>query len=194
MGTEVLISSPECGTLSFDMASSGNVTYGIVSNKYNAWTTQRITSHANYAQRCYSINNLTARSCEPFIKRDLSTTVDRNASCPFRHRICRHASDNIKIDTGYLNSQAQFGLNAPVDSQYNLRIITHCAPLKAKGYKKTIFHSPDKPYVQYFYGPEIIRERSGASHGDFTFEMQQQSASDIEVEPDFLLSPDYRLE
>lgn len=190
MGSEVLISSSECGTLPWNLTSP--VTSEEVSNIYQAWASERVVSWANYAQRCYS-NESKAGDCQgPYLKKSLSSSVDRNGHCPFKNEICLNTKGNLIIDTGYLNSQADFGFNGPQNLQYNIRILTHCAPLKTKGYKKTTYYSLDKPYTQYFYGtriPEVTQNRSSC-----TYEMPQQSIEETDWEYHFIPSYDYRIE
>lgn len=155
MGNEVLISSPDCGTAQYTFNSSSlpQSTPENMGNIYAPWVAERIYSYANFAQRCYS-HGSEAENCGPYVKKRLPTTIDQNASCPFQAHICRHPTENIRLDTGYLNSQADLGLNAPIDLQYNFRKITHCAPIKSEGYRKTVYFSSNKPYVQYFYGAQ----------------------------------------
>lgn len=181
MGNEVLLSSTDCGR---DLINNTNTTATQDAMIYRPWSVERMTSYANYAQRCYSDSSYTdsegRSSCNLYIKRNFSSTVDRNASCPFQEKICRHEYDNIKIDTGYLDSQADLGLNTPTDLRFKFRRVLQCAPLKSKGYQQPAFYSPDKPYVRYFYGLKKGPESNGTAQAlSFTHEVEQQSAKEL---------------
>lgn len=186
MGNEVLISSTQCGILSWN-SLSGQASSELDADIYNAWLAERMTSYANYAQRCY-LNSSRAGDCSgPYVQRNLVSVVNKNASCPFRNKICYTPNNNLEIDTGYLNSHLDLGINTPLDSQYNIRILTHCAPLKAEGYRKTVYYSHYKPYLQYFYGPKF----SSQEQKSFTYEMPQQSIDEMKWVDYATASPEY---
>lgn len=188
MGSEVLISSSQCGTI---MMYSETSTALLQASVYNPWLSQRTISYSNYAQRCYT-NTSKAGDCRgPFVKKALPSVVDRNASCPFKNNICRNSTGNIKIDTGYLNSQAELGLNTPLESQFALRVLTQCAPLKAEGYKKIVHYSDDKLYTQYFYGSRFGNVTE--DNRTFTYQMEQQSINQWKWEGDFEPSSEYQI-
>lgn len=147
MGNEVLISSSNCGTA----VIPDNSAVEQVERIERPWEIERVTSYANYVQRCYP-DSAGADSCTPFVRRKLSSTVDRNASCPFDERICRKQHGNIRIDTGYIDPQAHIGLNTPIDLQFKFRKVLQCAPIVSRDYQKVAYFSPDKPYMRYFYG------------------------------------------
>lgn len=178
MGNEVLISSPDCGTAQYTFNSSSLPlsTPENMGNIYSPWVAEKINSYANFAQRCYS-NGSEAENCGPYVKKRLHTTIDQNASCPFQTQICRHPTGNIRLDTGYLNSQADLGLNAPIDSQYNFRKITHCAPIKSDGYQKTVLFSSNKPYTQYFYGAQT--NEASSNKPNYTYLASKQSPEEL---------------
>lgn len=175
MGNEVLISSSTCGIPSINV--SGNATIQQVVEVLSPWNSQRLASYSNYAQRCYS-NSSDIDSCAPFIKRQLFTSVNKNADCPFEERICRNKNRNIKLDTGYLDSREDLGLNTPTSLQFKFRYTLHCAPLKSENYTKVAFYSQDKPYVQYFYGTPL-NYSSNITKPPFTFEVEQQSIEEV---------------
>lgn len=189
MGNEVLISSSECGTLSLEGNPPVKKELELLLTVYNSWLSERTASYANYAQRCYT-NNSKAGDCSgPYIKKYLPYTVDQNATCPFKSTICHSEHDNIKIDTGYLGSQEHFGLNAPAELRYNRRVLTHCAPIKAEGYRKTMYHSKDKPFTQYFHGPRTPKYPDSP-----TYEVAQQPVEEVDWENFRTPSAQYQIE
>lgn len=178
MGNEVLIASPNCGVPFSN--SSVHPTAEQYAEIRNAWFAERITSHANYAQRCYSDSSedsAETSSCTPFVKRKLASTFDRNASCPFKEQICRNKSGNLRIDTGYFSSQ-DLGLNLPISLAFKFRKILQCAPLESENYRKIAFYSQEKPYMQYFYGPSRIGSVNRPAPS-FTYEIEQKSAEEL---------------
>lgn len=179
MGNEVLIASPNCGIPLSE--SPQNVTAQEEQLVYQPWQSQRMAYFSSYAQRCYT-DSENADGCTPFVKRKISSAADWNASCPFDDiRICLHQHGNIKIDTGFLNSQNDLGLNAPVKLQFNLRIITHCAPLNSRDHQNTLDYVSNKPYRQYFYGPTMTAG-SGEPHTvltNYTYAVPLQSVDEL---------------
>lgn len=180
VGNEVLISSPNCGIPISNSSIPSTIEQQM--EIYDAWFTERFTSYANYAQRCYSdssrADSAGRSSCTPFIKRKLSSIIDRNASCPFEEKICQNTYGNLKIDTGYLGSQ-DIGLNLPTDLEFRIRRVLQCAPLESKNYRKIAHYSQDKPYMQYFYGSSIISVPYPNKTVPFTFEVEQGSADEL---------------
>lgn len=176
-GNEVLISSPNCGTA----VISKNTTITQFDQIYGPWEAERLTSYANYAQRCYSdsaeAGSARRTGCTPFVKRKLSTVVDRDAVCPFEETICRHKNGNIRIDTGHINSQ-HLGLNLPNESQFSFRTTLQCATLKNSGYQKVAFYSEDKPYIRYFYGARAVAGLANDSN-PYTYEVEQISGEEV---------------
>ncbi|KAF2800536.1 hypothetical protein K505DRAFT_400844 [Melanomma pulvis-pyrius CBS 109.77] len=114
---------------------------------------QRLISFSNYALSCYSNNNNT-RGCNTFSKPRLPFSSNSNASCPFSGEMCRRSDGNLLLDTGYLNSHFDFGMNARPEERFLYRRTTHCAPLVTDGYKNLVNISEsgvETPYVEYSY-------------------------------------------
>lgn len=180
MGNEVLLSSSNCGKIGAfnSSAESPQETAEQLDTIYNPWIAERISSAASFVQTCYTGGS---ENCGPRIKKRLLSTVNKNASCPFQQQICRHLTGNIRLDSGYINTQADLGINTPIDLQINFRTITHCAPLKTKGYTRSVEYSTDKPYIQYLYGPITSSDLSNfVNLSSYTHMAEQQSAEEID--------------
>lgn len=186
MGNEVLISSPNCGVPYYTTGDISTVEklYSI----YFPYDARRYTSFANYAQKCYSTTP-EVEGCAPFIRRQLSSAVDRNASCPFREDLCRTKNRNTKLDT-YIHMSSDLGLNTPSDLQFALRIVTHCAPLATEEHRKISNYSSDKSYMRYFYGPRIP---SKGANFNYTYEAELRSHEQFLSENLTTSLPDYEL-
>lgn len=181
MGNEVLISSPSCGIVSENTEDSQKL-----QTIFSPWGSRQMGSAANYAQKCYS--NASVDGCGPFIRRQLPTTVDRNASCPFKGGLCRNNAGNIKLDTGLFNSHTDLGLNAPQSLRFTMRIVNHCAPLISEGHKKVFNYSNDMSYVRYFYG-----QRKNAGNLTHTYQYQERTNSKILFDDLTLFDQDYNM-
>ncbi|KAL1641072.1 hypothetical protein SLS58_006344 [Diplodia intermedia] len=71
----------------------------------------------------------------------------RNASCPFHDDICRSQNGNLYIDTGYIDTHKDLGINAPPDHRFQYRQTTHCAPLRTDGYRDIVnYGSPSNDF------------------------------------------------
>ncbi|KAL9109722.1 MAG: hypothetical protein Q9227_005591 [Pyrenula ochraceoflavens] len=197
MGNEVLIASPQCGLPEYTAGLSPHEkpTVSHEKNILNPWIVERVISYANYAQKCYSSRS-TRDACAPFIQRKLLSSIDRNATCPFEEGTCRHENGNIYLDTGYLNSQADFGINGPVDFQFDLRVMTHCAPVITRNHEEIVNYSPDKPYVRYFFGPRTLEgiNKTAFRNEPHTYEVEQHSFDELKWQGRTSSLADYALE
>ncbi|KAF1941655.1 hypothetical protein EJ02DRAFT_512318 [Clathrospora elynae] len=138
---------------------------------------QRLVSFSNYALSCYSDNSNT-HGCNTFLKPRLPFTSNRNASCPFQGDICHLANGNLLLDTGYLDSHFDLGMNTRPEERFMYRRTTHCAPLVSKGYTTSVNFTTsgvETPYTQYSYGP--IYQSPNAT-GNASYVYPQSSASD----------------
>lgn len=82
--------------------------------------------------------------------------------CPFGGDICS-INNAVSLDTGYLNTQKDLGINAPDADSIDFRKTTTCAPLKSHGYSSNVVvgnNQNDLPpayqnYTGYFYGKNL---------------------------------------
>ena len=118
------------------------------------WST-RYTAYLNYASQCYSTASASqSEACRPYVKPRLSYSVVKNASCPFQDGMCIYKSGNILLDTGYLDSLQDFGINTPPSLRFSFRMTLQCAPIVTQGFTK-LYPSNDtnKPdSIHYHYG------------------------------------------
>ena len=123
-GDEVLISSPYCGHLNFAITNLTTIT-----NFYTDYETKSTSDSISYARSCYPSDSTgrTWQDCSTFPIPRLPTTR-RNASCPFDMGICR--APPIQLDTGLMDSDLAFGINAPPENRIAFRKVTTCAPIE----------------------------------------------------------------
>lgn len=81
-----------------------------------AHISQTAINAANYAQECYSGNATGSFDFTKFVKDHLPGTADDQVACPFEDGMCRSNQSNLLLDSGYIDSREDFGLNTP-DSQ-----------------------------------------------------------------------------
>ena len=153
-GDEVLISSPNFGIVDTDMLSSSDQWF----NDFERYATRLAVACASYAEECYN-TNAAPQECSIFTKKALSSTVNRNASCPFPggDKICAHLSGNVLIDTGLLNSHADLGMNAEPNDRIAYRRVDACAPLLSDEYTTVQilanrFGTYNMSYLVFSYG------------------------------------------
>lgn len=142
-GGEVLLTGYNCGYL-YDPADS------FLDDPYRGET---LENAANYVQQCYSGNG-DGPDCGRFVKSHLvGVTIDENAACPFSNELCR-STENIRLDTGLIDSHDHLGLNAPHSQHISWRRVFSCGPLVTEGYTSqentsiglmTLYHYGDSP-------------------------------------------------
>jgi hypothetical protein len=165
-GDEVLIKySPYCGLFSV----RNNITFEDLTTRRVPDTTQNLISFVNYAQDCYTTNATEGR-CNMLIKPRLNSYVDRNASCPFAESICQSPNGSIRLDTGLLDSDADFGINAPESDRMSYRRVIHCSPLIVEGFEQR-FNKSGTPYARYYYGRQIFNQSRQSTN--YTYEHSQ---------------------
>lgn len=151
MGQEVLLDGSNCAWL--DTSAEDGNTLDLVGKTWRPYEAKTWISAANYAQECYRKDGSSGLlGCETFITREIPFTVKTDVACPFSPGICRTNDSNIEIDSGYLDSNAHFGLNAPEDQRIQWRKVMQCAPLVTEGYREDINDSSRGPLTRYHYG------------------------------------------
>ncbi|KAK8135908.1 hypothetical protein PG984_003848 [Apiospora sp. TS-2023a] len=147
--TEVLLKGDSCEAPSNEYF--GNITLTDINVGY--WASFSNNVH-NYAQQCYlSFNSSTILpECSRYPTSALPTAVmDYEAPCPFNGGSCRRNSSNLRLDTGHLNSNDIFGLNAPKDETLTFRYVLQCAPLNTENRTQNITFS-NRNFTTYNYG------------------------------------------
>ncbi|KAI1130881.1 hypothetical protein F5Y10DRAFT_288601 [Nemania abortiva] len=138
VGDEVLLKGDHCG-----MVNVSSITTAKDERLFLANSAKELNKAANYAQQCYNRGAARTVECNRFVKNKLPTALaDYNASCPFDKRICRSRFSNIVLDTGPLDSNDHFGLNAPLDQRFTFRYVLKCAPLETDGFTSNTNEAP----------------------------------------------------
>lgn len=162
-GSSVLLQGNRCGYMDYVPDENGTIAGGmdfdLYEQVYIPSESRDLSSAENYARQCYGLDGAQSGSesgtlsCSIFVKRSLPpAVVDANATCPYDKTICVDPHNNLVIDTGYLDSHDDFGLNAPVQERFQYRRKIQCAPLVTEGYKTQFNTSSERSYTRYQYG------------------------------------------
>ncbi|KAL6155178.1 hypothetical protein ACJQWK_01354 [Exserohilum turcicum] len=145
-GGEVLIVGDKCSTFNSSLLNADNIA---ASQYYGA---SRIRSSFNYEANCYSAHGST-EGCRTFVRSALPVTVTTGGPCPFagQDAICRSQNDSIRLDSGYLNSHYDLGINSPPSSRFLYRTVNQCAPILSEGYIRNQTTENSKTLI-YQYG------------------------------------------
>ncbi|KAK2606837.1 hypothetical protein N8I77_005562 [Diaporthe amygdali] len=164
IGSAVLIDGTNCGILSNITSFRDQVALEKVAARL-------FDTANNYVQQCYSANSTGVTDCKHFASQRLPGFMENMAPCPFKDSLCRSNSTNLYLDTGFLDSHADLGSNAPPDERMFLRHKLQCAPLLTKG--RVSVHGN---YTRYNYGPQyaVVGTASNFSKGhlDYTYEVE----------------------
>ncbi|KAF2271752.1 uncharacterized protein EI97DRAFT_427646 [Westerdykella ornata] len=148
---EVLLKGDNCGPLEGNDVEDWD---GYV-NLFSPLQWKRVTTYANYALQCY-YGNVTAgqEDCFPYLRPKLKTTVTTNASCPFDSEMCKSQTENLIVDTGFLDSHSDLGLNSVPEDRFQMRLVHHCAPIVTEGFSAPFkANDTDVETMRYYYGP-----------------------------------------
>ncbi|KAI0201425.1 hypothetical protein F4808DRAFT_425146 [Astrocystis sublimbata] len=147
VGSEVLLQGTRCGYIEYPDPLTDPQSYF----QCIFFQSGKTDNAANYAQQCYTGDKMGSFSCDRFVTRKIDSVQDLDAQCPFNTTICRKNSGNIRLDTGLLDSNDHFGLNASPDQRIQWRHVLHCAPLETVGYTREVA-TPKENYTLYYYG------------------------------------------
>lgn len=159
VGNEVLLNGSECLFVHTGGGSAASV------STVDTYISQFLSNAANYAQNCYSGNATGIIDCKTFVKSHISGTVDNQADCPFSDGLCRSNDSNIRLNSGYIDSREDLGLNMPDDQRIFYRNVLHCAPIVTEGFSGNKSTKKDY-YTRYWYG------RSFTATTEFTYEVE----------------------
>ncbi|KAF2726818.1 hypothetical protein EJ04DRAFT_582442 [Polyplosphaeria fusca] len=126
--SEVLLSGASCDR---------DIDYPTFVREYAPWTVQRQQEFLFYARSCYQ-DNSDIEGCNFFVKPRLQFQRETNASCPFDNSICISEWGNLRIDTGFINTNDDLGMNTAPGDRLEFRHVYQCAPLKTESYSELV--------------------------------------------------------
>lgn len=168
IGSAVLLDGINCSIIT-------NVSSTIGQLSYETLSANTINAASNYAQQCYSANSTGLTDCNYFVSRRLPGFIDNAAPCPFKDPLCRSNSTNLALDTGFINTDAHLGLNAPPEERLFIRHKLQCAPLLTEGHS-----SVHGNHTRYNYGSQwaLIDPESDFSEGYLNYTYAVESLED----------------
>ena len=131
-----------------------------------------ITECLAYVQDCYPVAD---PGCEGYIVAALNQTINKNASCPFDDSLC--LTEAIEIDTGYLDSAIDLGINAKPEDRVWYRKVISCAVLSTDSSFATSEVGPDpdnaavypdSDNMYFWYGPDMQGDNFTISFSNYT--------------------------
>lgn len=164
---DVLLTGSTCGLVSDEIESDYDaVLVTLVQNSQNG---VRMTLSNSYAQQCYinpldpervqlSNSDVSHLSCEGYAQPALNFTTTQGVECPFEAACSVPNSNVLRLDTGYLDSHHDLGLNQPPENRVLFRKTTTCSPLFAQGFADNNFN--------YVKGAEQLGNISVYSYGN----------------------------
>ena len=175
-GNEVLISSDFCGWINSSIDTSAEVNEAIIRPALYS----ELVAQTNYAKECYLSNASSVLDCATLVKKNLADRliINTHSPCPFSGDICRKNDSNLMIDSGYLDSNNDFGLNTPPDQRVQFRHVLQCAPLKTENRTSSHNISSDRSYTRYHFGPYSVYEQ----RRDYTYEYTNDRVYETDTE------------
>ena len=149
-GGEVLLVGDRCATYNSTLLTNQN--YG----SFQSWVASTVRSSANYESSCYTGSGSTS-SCSTFARSNLSFTSKSGNPCPFpgKERICLSPDQALRLDSGFLDSHYDLGINSPPSSRFLYRSLQECAPVNAEAY--TIRNTSATPKtMRIFFGNDTM--------------------------------------
>lgn len=164
---QVLLSeSPRCGPWNSNLAFNNSLLDSV------GWATFSRTillESGHYVQSCLS--GAQSQDCDAFKRVELDWT-SANVQCPFHDLCLGPANTTLSMDTGYLDSRDDLGINGNDEDRIQWRQVTTCVPIKTEGYIEsgsTSIHYSDRTfgggsttvnYTAAFYGKVFIDSAS----------------------------------
>lgn len=158
-GDEVLLDGSSCAWLAVAHAIDYDADIA-----WQAWVARTVSEAFNYAQQCYvspsSSNRKMAApgtSCATFVRPQLSGERDSSAACPFAPELCALGqTGNLRLDSGYLDSHHDLGMNSPKSERILMRSVLHCAPLVVDGNSEAMTVDNETAYTAYGFGNATV--------------------------------------
>lgn len=126
--SQVLLSSPDCGAWSFlsqnDTTASPNDRTASLSFQHD-----NLARAAKLASKCYNRTEvLPSAECLLSGRRLIPWTITRDATCPFDSSLC-FGSEAVTLDSGYVDSLHDLGINSRPADRISYRQVSTCAPI-----------------------------------------------------------------
>jgi hypothetical protein len=132
-----LVRSPSCGWMAEPVGDYNLLqnqsdriqfeTYVSLLSSYH----RSIKSSAEYARICYDGTSTANAMCQQYSSSRLEPKINFTATCPFTEELC--LGDAVHIDTGYIDSHEDLGINGQPGDRIQFRKQMTCAPIDMEG-------------------------------------------------------------
>ncbi|KAI1348756.1 hypothetical protein F5Y01DRAFT_306503 [Xylaria sp. FL0043] len=121
------------------------------------------------AQQCYGAKSLSILGCDTFVTAHLPIAkIDTSYECPFKGDICRSADSNIRLDTGFIDSNHHFGVNTQNSERFAYRYVVTRTPLQTEGYTSE-YTVINQTWVRYHYGTFTVPDGENQTTVDYIY-------------------------
>lgn len=134
--SEVLLKPTQCGQWTYTEELHSNRSDILVEEAIRFATTAKIKSTSQqYAAICYNLDD-SPEGCSTYGRREPRWNARMETGCPFADGLCID-NTTYSIDSGYIDSDLDLGINSHPSDRLSLRMRLSCAPIKQEGYTKT---------------------------------------------------------
>lgn len=165
-GDEVQIRSPNCG-----YSILANTSNPQLQNDYKLQVLNQTITAETYVKQCYTTAP-DPLQCGYYPQTQIKWN-GRTTSCPFKSDdLCvTENSSPYEMDSGLLDSDTDFGINAAPANRIRIRKVTTCSPLHATRFVDTVNASVTDEANDWLPGTQLIRIYLGRTLDfDWTFE------------------------
>lgn len=121
--------------------------------------------------------------CEIYAKQEIESEFNYSFPCPFPDPdACIDPQNNIQVDTGYIDSNKDLGINAPPKNSIFYRKITTCAVVNSTSWATNFVKGPadilpSDTSIYYYFGPPFNGSNSNSSGfvSNYTFSVSNYS-------------------
>lgn len=115
-----------------------------------------------YVRACYDTESKSPQ-CNSFVQQRILWHTNANASCPFKSGFCSFSDTAaLELDTKYIDSHKDIGVNAPSKDRVYYRRVATCAVLDPESVQKHTAESQNDlntyPTYQYRLGPSVYSD------------------------------------
>jgi hypothetical protein len=131
----VLVKSPHCGDLAPPWSQGFPSSNPLMNKKYLAAAVETFRENAYgkvYVDACQDQQHTGLPQCQQLVKGILGQQNFSVIQCPFGDGICM--TDAIRVDTGYVSSNSDLGINSATKDSLLYRRVSDCTVLKQEGY------------------------------------------------------------
>ena len=163
-----------CGDIAF--SDPTNTTQDFA---YRALNNNYTTAADEYVRQCYVDDVLPTSSCSYLPQRRINFT-EGVAACPFLgDGTCLQSTSPYTLDSQYIDSSDDLGINAPIQDRFYFRKQTTCSPISSAGRAVVVSYNQatdtqewpsDTRLYRFYYGTLVGNDSSNSYLSNWTYE------------------------